>query len=80
MKAPLKWLKDYVDIDVSPKELSDAMTLSGSKVEGIEVQGEDISKEWKIISIEKHPDADKLQVTKVDIGASNTGCYRCSKH
>jgi phenylalanyl-tRNA synthetase beta chain len=71
MKAPLKWLKDYVDIDVSPKELSDAMTLSGSKVEGIEVQGEDISKVvvGKIISIEKHPDADKLQVTKVDIGS-----------
>ena len=71
MKAPLKWLKDYVDINVSPKEFSDAMTLSGSKVEGIEVQGEEISKVvvGKIISIEKHPDADKLQVTKVDIGS-----------
>lgn len=71
MKAPLKWLKDYVDINVTPKEFADAMTMSGSKVEGIEVQGEDISKVvvGKIISIEKHPDADKLQVTKVDIGS-----------
>jgi len=71
MKAPLKWLKDYVDINVTPKEFADAMTLSGSKVEGIEVQGEEISKVvvGKIVSIEKHPDADKLQVTKVDIGS-----------
>jgi len=70
MKAPLKWLNDYVDIDVSPKEFSDAMTLSGSKVEAIEVQGEEISKVvvGKIISIEKHANADKLQVTKVDVG------------
>ena len=71
MKAPLNWLKDYVDIDVSPKEFADAMTMSGSKVEGIEVQGEEISKVvvGKIISIEKHPNADKLQVTQVDIGS-----------
>jgi phenylalanyl-tRNA synthetase beta chain len=70
MKAPLKWLKDYVDINVTPKEFADAMTLSGSKVEGIEVEGEEISKVvvGKIIEIEKHPNADKLQVTKVDIG------------
>lgn len=70
MKAPLSWLRDYVDIDVSPKEFADALTMSGSKVEGIEVQGEDISKVvvGKILSVEKHPDADKLQVTKVDVG------------
>jgi phenylalanyl-tRNA synthetase beta chain len=50
---------------------ADEMTMSGSKVEAIEVLGEDISKVvvGKIISIEKHPDADKLQVTKVDIGS-----------
>ena len=35
MKAPIGWLKDFTDIDVSPKELADAMTLSGSKVEEI---------------------------------------------
>lgn len=71
MKAPIDWLKDYVDINVSPKEFADAMTMSGSKVEGIEVQGEDITKVvvGKILSVEKHPDADKLQVTKVDVGS-----------
>lgn len=70
MKAPLSWLKDYVDINVTPKEYANALTLSGSKVEGIEVAGEDITNVvvGKILSIEKHPDADKLQVTKVDVG------------
>lgn len=71
MKAPLSWLKDYVDINVTPKEFADALTMSGSKVEGIEIQGEDISKVvvGKIITLQKHPDADKLQVSKVDIGS-----------
>ncbi|HEY9059931.1 MAG TPA: phenylalanine--tRNA ligase subunit beta [Pseudobacteroides sp.] len=70
MKAPLSWLKDYVDINVPPKEYANALTLSGSKVEGIDTAGEEITKVvvGKIISIEKHPDADKLQVTKVDVG------------
>ena len=70
MKVPLKWLADYVDINVSPKEFSDAMTMSGSKVEGIEKQGEEISRVvvGKITTLEKHPDADKLQVSLVDIG------------
>jgi phenylalanyl-tRNA synthetase beta chain len=71
MKIPMSWLKDYVDINVSPKNFADAMTMSGSKVEAVEVLGEDISKVvvGKIISLEKHPDADKLQVSKVDIGS-----------
>ena len=71
MKAPLSWLKDYVDISVSPKEYADALTLSGSKVEGVEVQGGEISNVvvGKIIELTKHPDADKLQISKVDIGS-----------
>jgi len=71
MKAPLSWLKDFVDIEVESKELADAMTMSGSKVEGIEVQGEEISKVvvGKIVSLEKHPNADRLQVSKVDVGS-----------
>ncbi len=71
MKVPLSWLKDYVDIKVNPKEYANALTLSGSKVEGIEVQGEDITNVvvGRIISLEKHPNADRLQVSGVDIGS-----------
>jgi phenylalanyl-tRNA synthetase beta chain len=71
MKVPLNWLRDYVDINVSPREYADAMTMSGSKVEGIEVQHEEITGvvTGRITKLEKHPDADRLQVSLVDIGA-----------
>ena len=70
MKVPLNWLRDFVDIKVSPKEYADAMTLSGSKVEGVEVQCEEITRvvTGGITKLEKHPDADRLQVSLVDIG------------
>ncbi len=70
MKLPLKWLKDFADINATPKEYADAMTMSGSKVEGVEVLGEEIGKVvvGRITAIEKHPDADRLQVTLVDVG------------
>ncbi len=70
MKAPIKWLSDYVNINVPIKEYTDLLTLSGSKVEGVEDMGKDIEKVvvGKIISIEKHPDAEKLRICKVDIG------------
>lgn len=69
MKVPVKWLKDYVDIKVSPKELADALTLSGSKVEELITSGDEISNvvTGKITKIEKHPDADALVVCQVDI-------------
>lgn len=71
MKVPISWLKDFVDIDVTPKKLADELTLSGSKVETIEEMGKDIKNVvvGKIMSAEKHPDADKLQITKVDVGS-----------
>ena len=70
MKAPIKWLKDFVDIDVGIKEYMDAMTMSGSKVEGVEDMGAGIEKVvvGRILSMEKHPDADRLKVCKVDVG------------
>jgi phenylalanyl-tRNA synthetase beta chain len=71
MKLPLKWLKDFADINATPKDYADAMTMSGSKVEGIEVLGEEMDKVvvGRITAIEKHPDADRLQVTLVDTGS-----------
>ncbi|MFA6308741.1 MAG: phenylalanine--tRNA ligase subunit beta [Clostridia bacterium] len=70
MKVPMSWLSEYVDIDIDSKEFADEMTMSGSKVEAIDVAGNDISSVvvGKIISLEKHPDADRLQVSKIDIG------------
>lgn len=70
MKVPVKWLKDYVNIDISAQELGEKMTLSGSMVEEIIETGEVIENvvTGRIVKIEQHPDAEKLVVCLVDIG------------
>lgn len=70
MKASVEWLKEYADINIDSKELGDILTMTGSKVEAIEQRGNDIKNVvvGKILEIKKHPDADKLVVTKVNIG------------
>ena len=70
MKASVEWLKEYSDIDVDVKELGDILTMTGSKVETIDQKGNDIKNVvvGKILKIEKHPNADKLVVTNVDVG------------
>ena len=71
MNTSLKWIKDLVPgLDCTPQEYMDAMTLSGSKVEGYENMDEDLDKivVGQVKSIEKHPDADKLVICQVDIG------------
>jgi phenylalanyl-tRNA synthetase beta chain len=69
MKVPVKWLKDYVNIDISPKEFGDRLTLSGSKVEEVITSGDEIQNvvTGKILKIEQHPDAEKLVVCQLDI-------------
>lgn len=69
MNLSIKWLNDYIKIDDSPRDFSEKLTMSGSKVEGYEVLGEEIQNVviGKILSLEKHPDADKLVVCQVDV-------------
>lgn len=69
MKASIEWLEEYANINVEAKKLGDILTMTGSKVETIESKGKDIKNVvvGKILEIEKHPDADKLIVTKVDV-------------
>ena len=70
MKIPYNWIKDYVNIDVTPKELGDILTLTGSQLEEVEIQGDQIKNVvvCHILKIEKHPDADRLSVCQVNIG------------
>ena len=80
MKISYNWLKDYIDFDLSPSELGDILTMIGLEVEGMEefetVRG---GMEGCFIGLvktcKKHPNADKLTVTRVDIGgtAANGG-------
>lgn len=70
MNTPLSWIKAYVpELDCTAQEYTDAMTLSGTKVEGFEVLDKNLEKivVGKILKIEKHPDADKLIVCQVEI-------------
>lgn len=70
MRVPVKWIKDFVDIDLSIKELADALTMTGTKAETVEEVGKNIENVvvGKIEKIIPHPDADKLVITKINIG------------
>ena len=70
MNTPLSWIKAYVpDLDCTDQEYTDAMTLTGTKVEGFERLDKNLDKiiVGKILEIERHPDADKLVVCQVQI-------------
>ena len=72
MNTALSWIKAYVpDLTCTDQEYMDAMTLSGTKVEGYEKLDKNLEKivVGQIKKIEKHPDADKLIVCQVDIGS-----------
>ncbi|MBE5988598.1 phenylalanyl-tRNA synthetase beta subunit [Lacrimispora xylanisolvens] len=72
MNTPLSWVKAYVpDLEVTPQEYTDAMTLTGTKVEGYECLDKNLEKivVGHILSIERHPDADKLIVCQVNVGS-----------
>ena len=70
MLLPVKWLKQYIKTDKNGKELADGLTLSGSHVESINSlnKGIDGVVVGKILTLEKHKDANKLWITSIDIG------------
>lgn len=75
MKVSLNWLKDYMDIELSPEELSETLTAIGLEVEGME-EVESIPGGLAGVVVGhvqecgQHPNADRLSLTKVDIGAA----------
>lgn len=74
MNTALSWIKEYVpDLDVTAQEYTDAMTLTGTKVEGFERLDKNLEKivVGQITSIEPHPDADKLIICQVNIGTES---------
>ena len=75
MKISYNWLKDYIDIDIEPRKLSIILTGIGLEVEAME-EWESVKGGLKgvvigeVLACKKHPDADKLTVTTVNIGTS----------
>jgi len=70
MRLTLNWLKDYVDIDLLPDELADLLTMAGLEVEALEPLGQGLGDvvAARVVSFEKHPQADRLTVCRVDAG------------
>jgi len=70
MKVSLKWLKEYVDITLSPADLAEKLTMAGSEVKGIQVIGGN----WEgivvgqITAVNSHPNADRLTLVTIDLG------------
>ena len=73
MKVSYNWIKDFVDIDIPAEELAEKLSLSGFEVEEYEFQNKYLHDVYvgKITKIEKHPDADKLQICQVNVGNKN---------
>lgn len=71
MLAPISWLKDYVDINVSPQTLAKKLVSIGFEVEEIIYQEKQVTNvvAGKILSVDKHPNADRLRVAQINVGA-----------
>ncbi|MBE5921610.1 MAG: phenylalanine--tRNA ligase subunit beta [Lachnospiraceae bacterium] len=72
MNTPLSWIKAYVpQLDVTAQEYTDAMTLSGTKVETFKCLDADLDKIviGQVIKIDRHPDAEKLVICQVNVGS-----------
>ena len=71
MRAPLSWLREFVDVDLETEALAERLTLLGMEVQGIERWGAD----WhqvvvgELLAVEPHPRADRLSLTRVTLGS-----------
>jgi len=79
MKIPLNWLKDYVDFEDTVEGLCDKLTFSGIEVEGVETIGGGVDGVvvGEVVSIEKHPNADKLTLCAVNFGGESEMTVVC---
>ncbi len=83
MKLSLRWLSRYVDLaDKTPDQIRNDLTLSTAEIEGIEVYGRGLEDlvVGHVVQREKHPDADKLSLTQVDVGTGQLLQIVCGAH
>ncbi len=70
MRVPLSWLRDYVDVELTPEQLAERLTLLGMEIKGLERWGA----EWRnvvtgeLLEVTRHPRADRLSLTRVRVG------------
>ena len=75
MRVPISWLRDYVPIEMPPEDLATRLSISTAEIEGIERRGVPdengnlgLFRVGKVLEAEKHPNADRLQLCRVDVG------------
>ena len=71
MNLSREWLNEFVEVSASDKDFAEAMTLSGSKVEVTEIEGEEIKNVvvGKVLSLVRHPDSDHMWICQMDVGS-----------
>jgi phenylalanyl-tRNA synthetase beta chain len=84
MRVPLSWLREYVPVPVSTRELADRLVITSVEVDGIETRGVvdlngnlGLFRVGRVLEAAKHPDADRLQLCHVDIGDGDTRQIVC---
>src|SRR5438445_2375084 len=84
MRVPVSWLREYVPIEMPLPELATKLSISSAEVEGIERHGVvsdgsnlALFRVGRVLEAEKHPNADRLQVTKVDVGEGDARSIVC---
>jgi phenylalanyl-tRNA synthetase beta chain len=73
MKISYNWLKEYVDVTATPHELADMLTMAGLEVESVDKIGgtPDGVVVGHVLTVDEHPDADRLRVCSVDVGSGD---------
>ncbi len=84
MRVPVSWLRDYVAIEMPLEELATRLSIASAEVEGIERRGVadeggnlELFRVGRVLEAIKHPDADRLQLTKVDVGEGEPRSIVC---
>jgi phenylalanyl-tRNA synthetase beta chain len=82
MRVPLSWLREYVDIQLTPEQLAERLTLLGMEVQGLEHWGADWRKVvvGELLTVDDHPRADRLHLTTVNVGSGEPLRIVCGAH
>jgi phenylalanyl-tRNA synthetase beta chain len=80
MRVPLSWLREYTDVDASAEEIAEALSISAAEVNTIERRGPTDTALFvvgRVLAADKHPNADRLQLCKVDVGEGEPAQIVC---
>ena len=81
MLIPLSWLRKYVPVSISPKELAHRLTMAGTEIGSVEEIGAGWDRDkvlvGRVLKVDPHPDADRLTLPTVDLGGGETATVVC---